>query len=61
MNNEIQSYVFLELTKFIIIVFVILRISDALNFVISIISITLSYLSLVRQPHVMSIKFVHNY
>ena len=38
MNNEIQSYVFLELIKFNIIISVILRISDALNSVISVIS-----------------------
>ena len=34
MNDEIQSYIFLELIKFVIIVSVILRISDALNFII---------------------------
>jgi len=34
MNDEIQSYVFLELIKFVIIVSVILRISDALNSII---------------------------
>jgi len=37
MNDEIQSYVFLELIEFIIIVFVILRISDTLNYVIFVI------------------------
>jgi len=37
MNDEIQSYIFLELIKFVIIVFVILRIFDTLNFVISVI------------------------
>ena len=37
MNDEIQSYVFLELIKFVIIVFVILRISNALNTVIFVI------------------------
>ena len=31
MNEEIQSYVFLELIKFAIIVFIILRIFDTLN------------------------------
>jgi len=39
MNNEIQFYVLLELIKFIIIVFVFLGIFNALNFVISIISL----------------------
>jgi len=34
MNDEIQFYVFLELIKFVIIISVILRISDSLNFVI---------------------------
>jgi len=34
MNDEIQSYVFLELIKFVIIVSIILRISNALNSVI---------------------------
>jgi len=38
MNNEIQSYIFLELIKFIVIVSVILRISNTLNFIISVIS-----------------------
>ena len=37
MNDEIQSYVFLELIKFVIIVSVILGISDALNSIIFII------------------------
>jgi len=37
MNDEIQSYVLLELIKFIIIVSIILGIFYALNFVISII------------------------
>ena len=39
MNNEIQSYVFFELIKFFIIVFVTLRISNTMNFVVSVISI----------------------
>lgn len=39
MNDEIQSYIFLELIKFVIIVFVTLRISDALNSIVSIISV----------------------
>ena len=57
MNDEIQSYAFLELIKFVIIVFIILRISNALKFIIFIISvefryfITLSYLPLSRQTH----------
>jgi len=37
MNDEIQSYIFLELIKFVIIVSIILRISDTLNFVIFVI------------------------
>jgi len=37
MNNEIQSYIFLELIKFVIIIFIILRISNALNSIISVI------------------------
>jgi len=37
MNDEIQSYIFLELIKLVIIVFVTLRISDAVNSVISVI------------------------
>ena len=47
MNDEIQSYIFLELIKFVIIVFVILRIFDTLNFVISVIPLLqLSFVSL---------------
>jgi len=37
MNDEIQSYIFLELIKFVIIVSIILRVSDALNSAIFII------------------------
>jgi len=37
MNDEIQSYGFLELINFVIIISIILHISDALNSVISII------------------------
>jgi len=37
MIDEIQSYFFLELIKFVIIVFVILRISDTLNSIIFVI------------------------
>jgi len=70
MNNEIQSYVFFELIKFFIIVFVTLRISNTMNFVVSVISIffhkfcyfiTLNYLSLTKQTHDILIKIVHNY
>jgi len=60
MNDEIESYVFLELIKFIIIVSVILDISNALNFVISVISL-LSYFLLVKQTHAISIEIIHNY
>jgi len=41
MNDEIQSYVFLELIKFVIIVSVILHISNALKSVIFVILIIL--------------------
>ena len=37
MNDEMKSQIFLELIKFFIIISVILRISDALNFVIFVI------------------------
>jgi len=37
MNDEIQSYVFIELITFIIIVYIILGIPDALNSVIFVI------------------------
>jgi len=67
MNDEIQSYVFLELIKFIIIVSITLYISDALNSIVFVIFrkfryfITLNYLSLTAQTHDISTKLVHNY
>ena len=39
MSGEIQSYIFFELIKFIIIVSITLRIFDALNSMVSVISV----------------------
>ena len=50
MNDEIQSYVFLELIKFVIIVFVILRISNALNTVIFVIMLLQVFFRQLDKP-----------
>jgi len=60
MNNEIQSYAFHELIKYVLFVSVILRILDSLILLFPLFSL-FRYFCYFRQTYDISIKFVHNY